>query len=106
MERKELLTKILAEYGCSTALQIVGIANRQYNEKLTPSQVSGSMRSMITHGEAASGKDVKGTTAYWLTDEYKAKIKEESGLVSMTMKVAYCNKPNKNKTIITKEWEV
>lgn len=75
-ERRGVIIKILSEYGCATALQIVGLANRQYNVKLTPSQVSGAIRPMIVKAQAASGRDPKGVTAYWLTDTFKEELKK------------------------------
>ena len=103
MDNKELITKILMEYGCSTSLQIVGIANREYNIALTPAKVAGAIRPMIKVGEAASDKNLKGATVYWLTDDYKNKLVEENDMVSYTMTVAYCDKPSANKTIIKGE---
>lgn len=103
MENKEMIVKILMEYGCSTSLQIVGIANREYNVALTPAKVAGAIRPMIRVGEAASDKNIKGATVYWLTDEYKDKLQKEQNMISYTMKVAYCDKPSKNKTIIEGE---
>ena len=74
-ERKNVIIKVLMEYGCATALQIVGLANRKHNVIMTPSQVSAALRPMIAKAEAASGKDAKGTTAYWLTDTFKEGLK-------------------------------
>lgn len=74
-ERKNVIIEILMEYGCATALQIVGLANRKHNVVMTPSQVSAVLRPMVAKAEAASGKDVKGTTAYWLTDTFKEELK-------------------------------
>ena len=74
-ERKNVIIKVLMEYGCATALQIVGLANRKHNVVMTPSQVYAVLRPMVAKAEAASGKDVKGTTAYWLTDTFKEELK-------------------------------
>lgn len=74
-ERKNIIIKILMEYGCATAFQIVGLANRKHNVVMTSSQVAAVLRPMVTRADAASGKDVKGTTVYWLTDTFKEELK-------------------------------
>lgn len=65
MDRKEMVKEILNTYGCSTSKEIANLAVRKYGVQITPSQVAGVIRPMITHGEAASSKNDKNVTVYW-----------------------------------------
>lgn len=75
-ERQELIVKILNEYDCCTALQVVGLAFRNYNETLTTYQVNAALRPLYAKGLVAKGANLKGTSVYWLTDHYKKELAE------------------------------
>ena len=65
MEKKNLVKEVLNTYGCSTSKEIANLIYRNYNVQITPAQVAGVIRPMITHGEAASSKNDKNVTVYW-----------------------------------------
>lgn len=65
MEKKNLVKEVLNTYGCSTSKEIANLIYRNYNVQITPAQVAGIIRPMITHGEAASSKNDKNVTVYW-----------------------------------------
>ena len=65
MEKKDLVKEVLNTYGCSTSKEIANLIYRNYNVQITPAQVAGVIRPMITHGEAASSKNDKNVTVYW-----------------------------------------
>lgn len=67
MDKKEAVVKVLDTYGCSTSKEIAVLALRDFGLALTPAQVAGTMRPLIAKGLAASSKDSKGATKYWLT---------------------------------------
>lgn len=66
MENKEMIVEILNKYGCSSSRQIMNLIFRDFNVRLTPAQISGVLRPMITKGTAASSKDAYNTTVYWV----------------------------------------
>lgn len=66
---KEVVFNILKTYGCSTSKQIANLAHRNYSINITPTQVSGSIRSLIKSGIAASSKDGYNKTYYWLNND-------------------------------------
>lgn len=68
MSNKELVFNTLKTYGCSTSKQVANLIHRNFNVSLTPSQVSGSIRSLIKTGVAANSKDGYGRSYYWLND--------------------------------------
>lgn len=68
MSNKELVFNTLKAYGCSTSKQIANLIHRDFNVSLTPTQVSGSIRSLVKSGIAASSKDGYGRTHYWLNN--------------------------------------
>ena len=65
MEKKDLVKEVLNTYGCSTSKEIANLIYRNYGVQITPSQVAGVIRPMVTHGEAASSKNDKNVTVYW-----------------------------------------
>ena len=68
MSNKELVIEILKTYGCSTSKEISNLAIRKYNIHITPSQVAGVMRPLIAKGIAASSKNSKNITTYWMNN--------------------------------------
>lgn len=66
MESKKMIVEILNKYGCSSSRQIMNLILRDFNVRLTPAQISGVLRPMITKGAAASSKDAYNTTVYWV----------------------------------------
>ena len=69
ISNKEAIYNILKTYGCSTSKQIANLIHRNYGITLTPTQIAGSMRSMIKAGQIGSSKDASGSTRYWLNEE-------------------------------------
>lgn len=66
MTNKEMVSKVLTEYGAMTSRQIAVQINNKLGVVLTPAQVAGALRPMIAKGEAANSKDGKGGTRYWM----------------------------------------
>ena len=66
MTNKEMVSKVLTEYGAMTPRQIAVQINNKLGVVLTPAQVAGVLRPMIAKGEAANSKDGKGGTRYWM----------------------------------------
>lgn len=66
MSNKEIVIEILNTYGCSTSKEIVNLAYRKFNISITPSQVAGIMRPLISRGLSASSKNDKNITVYWM----------------------------------------
>lgn len=69
LTNKEAVFNILKTYGCSTSKQIANLVYRDYNISITPTQVSGSIRSLVKCGMAASSKDGYNKTYYWLNND-------------------------------------
>ena len=65
MEKKDLVKEILNTYGCSTSKEIANLIYRNYGIQITPAQVAGVIRPMITKRLAASSKNDKNVTVYW-----------------------------------------
>lgn len=73
---RDMVANVLDTYGAMTSRQIAIQINLKYNVVLTPAQVAGALRPMITKGLAANSKDERNQTRYWLTDFAKAQIQE------------------------------
>ena len=71
MTKEEVIIKVLTRTSCQTAERIAGMAMQTYQFKMTPSQVSGTMRAMVARGQAGSSKNEYGKTVYWLNKENK-----------------------------------
>lgn len=71
MTNAEAVVGVLSRLSCQTAERIAGMAMQMYQYKMTPAQVSGVMRAMVSRGQAASSKDQNNKTVYWLTEEKK-----------------------------------
>lgn len=69
MERYEVIVKLLTKYSVLTAREISAFARRDFGVEITPSSASGLMRTLINRGKAATSKDTKGHSAYWLVKE-------------------------------------
>lgn len=69
MERYEVITKLLTKYGTLTAREISTFARRDFGFEITPSSASGLMRTLINRGKAATSKNVKNHSVYWLAKE-------------------------------------
>jgi hypothetical protein len=65
MTNKEMVSEILGKYGAMTSKQIAVQLNVKMGVTLTPAQVAGALRPMITKGEVASSKDDRGAMRYW-----------------------------------------
>lgn len=66
---KEAVFNALKTYGCSTSKQIANLIHKDYNINITPTQVAGSIRSLIKSGMAASSKDGYNKTYYWINND-------------------------------------
>ena len=69
MTKLEMIESVLQDHSCLTANEIAGYIYRQYGEHISPSSVSGSIRTLYSQGKADRGKGVKGNTVYWLADK-------------------------------------
>ena len=69
MTTKDMIVSILQKHSCLTSFELKGFIYRTFGENLTPSSISGNMRSFISAGYI--GKSISpnnGKTVYWLTD--------------------------------------
>lgn len=66
MNNREMITNILDAYGPSTSKEIANLVIREYDTRLSPSQIAGSLRPLIAKGMAASSKNDKNVTVYWM----------------------------------------
>lgn len=66
MTNKEMVVQVLGDYGAMTSRQIAVQINNKLGVILTPAQIAGAVRPLITKGEAASSKDERNQTRYWL----------------------------------------
>lgn len=66
MERYEVITSLLTKYSALTAREISAFARRDFGFEITPSSASGLMRTLISRGKAATSKDTKNHSVYWL----------------------------------------
>lgn len=66
MTNKEVVYKLLKVYGCSTSKELANLAYRKFNIQLTPTQVAGAIRPLVSSGRIGSSKDDKGSTRYWV----------------------------------------
>ena len=62
-QKLEVIMNILKQYNCLTAKEIANFAIRKYNEKLSPAQVTGTLRN---RSEIGTSKNENGATVYWL----------------------------------------
>ena len=69
MTNREMVAEILSTYGAMTSKQIAVQLNVKMGVTLTPAQVAGALRPMITKGEVASSKDGRGQTRYWTVEQ-------------------------------------
>ena len=69
MTKQEAIIGVLERLSCQTAERIAGMAMQMYQFKVSPSQVSGVMRAMVSRGQASSSKNAEGKTVYWLVKE-------------------------------------
>lgn len=68
MDKKELVIKILTNYGCLTAAEVSSFAKRKYNETISPQSASGTLRSLAAI-RAVGYSGLTGKTVYWLNKE-------------------------------------
>ena len=69
MSNREMVVKVLKEYGAMTARQIAVQINNKMGIVLTSAQIAGAMRPLIAQGKAANSKDGSGKTVYWMNKE-------------------------------------
>ena len=67
MEKQEVVKMVLELSGCQSSKSISAMAMRKFGFEISPAQVSGVLRAMISRGEAASSSDGAGQKLYWLT---------------------------------------
>lgn len=63
-----LAVEVLNTYGAMTSRQICVQINNTKGVVLTPSQVAGALRPLVAKGIAATSKDERNQTRYWITD--------------------------------------
>jgi len=68
-QRLEVITKILKQHNCLTAKEIANFAIRKYNEKISPAQVTGSLRPLCYQAKVGTSKNENGATVYWLIND-------------------------------------
>jgi hypothetical protein len=68
MTNKEMVAQVLGDYGAMTSRQIAVQINNKLGVILTPAQIAGAVRPLIARGEAASSKDERNQTRYWLVN--------------------------------------
>ena len=66
MTNKEMVVEVLGNYGAMTSRQIAVQIHNKLGVTLTPTQVAGAIRPLIVAGKAASSKDERNQTRYWL----------------------------------------
>ena len=66
---KEMVSEILKTYGAMTSKQITVQLYNKMGVSLTPAQVAGSLRPLITKGEVASSKDERNQMRYWVVSK-------------------------------------
>lgn len=66
--KKELVYEALNQYGCVTANQLAGYIKRTTGEAITPSSVSGQLRSFVNQGKVGKS-NATGKTVYWVVKE-------------------------------------
>lgn len=69
MENKEVVVRVLKDYGCSTSKEIAVLALRDYDVSMSPASAAGALRPLVAAGLAANSKDGYGKVKYWLTDK-------------------------------------
>lgn len=65
-QRKEVIIEILKQHNCLTAKEIANFAIRQHDQRITPAQVTGVLRSHGMRAQVATSMDATGATVYWL----------------------------------------
>lgn len=68
MTTREIINTVLASHSCLTAKEIQSFAYHNLNETVSPSSISGALRSMIREGKAAASKNCKNQSVYWLNN--------------------------------------
>ena len=66
MTNREAVVKILSDYGTMSALETAAFAKRKLGYSISASEVSGTLRPLISKGFAASSNCGYGKTVYWL----------------------------------------
>lgn len=65
-QKREVIVEILKAHSCLTAKEIANFAIRKYNTRMTPAQVTGSLRPLRDKSQVATSIDATGSTVYWL----------------------------------------
>lgn len=66
---KEMITEVLTTYGAMTSKQIAVQLYNKMGVSLTPAQVAGALRPLITKGEVANSKDERNQIRYWMVKQ-------------------------------------
>lgn len=76
MTKNEMVIEILNVHNCLTSKEIANFIWRKFEEIVSPASVSGVLRPMYAAGFIAKGKNLHGSTVYWLAgkDENKVKV--------------------------------
>lgn len=66
MNNTEVVIKVLDNHGCQNTKEISRDAMRLFNVSITPHEVSGVLRKLVSSGEASKSNCGNGSTVYWL----------------------------------------
>lgn len=69
MTKIDMIKEVLIDHSCLSATEISGFIYHKFNEHISPSSISGSLRTLYTKGEIGKDKNLKGNTVYWLTNK-------------------------------------
>ena len=67
MTNVEMMLSVLKDHSCLNSTEICGFIYRKFGVHVSPSSVSGLMRSLYSNGTINKGKDQNNKTVYWLT---------------------------------------
>lgn len=66
MTKKTFIQEALAEYGTCNAKQLSLFIKRKYQEDISPSSISGVLRTLVSQGLAGKSNCGAGSTMYWV----------------------------------------
>ena len=69
MTNQEVVVEVLKRCGCQSSKQIATAAKRWYDYDITPSSVSGVLRSLAIKNKVASSNCGNGAQVYWLVNQ-------------------------------------
>lgn len=66
MNKTDFVKEALAEYGTCNVKQLSCFIKRKYNEDITPSSISGTLRTLVAKGLVGRSNCGAGSTMYWV----------------------------------------